>query len=66
MISANLKSRFYTSISLIFLIILIASSNFFLVYSLIILGTLSIIEFINITKKISSDKLFLISFNLFL
>ena len=65
MISANLKSRFYTSISLFFLIILIASSNFFLVYSLIILGTLSVIEFITITKKISSNKLFLIPFNLF-
>ena len=65
MISVNFKKRFYTSISLFFLIILIASSNFFLVYSLIILGTLSIIEFITITKKISPNKLFLIPFNLF-
>ena len=64
MISVNLKKILYIYF-IIFLIILIASSNFFLVYSLIILGTLSIIEFITITKKISPNKLFLIPFNLF-
>ena len=64
MISLNFKKRFYTSISLFLLIILLALSDFILVYSLIVLGTMSIIEFINLTKKITYNKFYLIPFNL--
>ena len=52
MISNNLKKRLYTSLVLLALVILILNFNFILIYSLIILGVISILEFLNITKKI--------------
>ena len=52
MISNNLKKRFYTSTILLTLVILILNFNFVLTYSLIILGVISILEFLNISKKI--------------
>ncbi len=51
MISQNLKKRLATSIFLVALTILISINNFILVYSLIILGVISIIEFMNLSKK---------------
>ncbi len=63
MISKNLKQRSYTSIFLLVTIILIFYSKFFLVYSLIILGALSIIEFFGIIKKIFKNKLFFMFIN---
>ena len=45
MIATNLKKRIYTSIFLFLLIFLIFNFNVILVYSLIILGVLSILEF---------------------
>ena len=65
MIAKNLKQRSYTSIALLILIIVIFYSKFFLVYSFIILGVLSIIEFSGIIKKIFKNKFFLIFFNIF-
>ena len=56
MITRNLKQRLYTSIVLIALIITIFYSKFFLLYSLIVLGVLSIIEFFGIIKKILKNK----------
>jgi len=52
MISNNLKKRLYTSLVLLALVILILNFNFILIYSLIILGVISILEFLNISKKI--------------
>ena len=65
MITRNLKQRLYTSIVLIALIITIFYSKFFLLYSLIVLGVLSIIEFFGIIKKILKNKYFLIFLNSF-
>ena len=59
MISQNLKERFLTSFFLIILIILFTKYDFFLVYTLIVLGVLSVIEFLDITKKITANKLYL-------
>ena len=60
MISQNLKERFLTSFFLIILIILFTKYDFFLVYTLIVLGVLSVIEFLDITKKITANKLYLL------
>ena len=57
MISSNLKKRIFTSIYLLGLTILIIKFNFVLLYSLIVLGVLSILEFLNITKKIPLSKI---------
>ena len=51
MISKNLKKRLYTSILLFFLILIIFRINFIFVYTLLILGVISIIEFLSITKR---------------
>ena len=59
MISNNLKKRIFTSLFLIFLIFLVFNSKLILVYSLIILGVLSILEFLNITNRIIENKIFL-------
>ena len=63
MISKNLKKRIYTSIILFLLIFLILSFNIILVYSLIILGVYSILEFLNLTKKITENKIYSILIN---
>ena len=64
MISQNLKERFLTSFFLIALIVLFTKYDFFLVYALIVLGVLSVIEFLDITKKITANKLYLLISNL--
>ena len=64
MISHNLKERFLTSFFLIALIVLFTKYDFFLVYTLIVLGVLSVIEFLDITKKITANKLYLLISNL--
>ena len=64
MISQNLKKRFLTSFFLIILIIFFIRFDFFLVYTLIVLGTISIIEFLDITKRITVNKLYLFISNL--
>ncbi len=64
MISQNLKERFITSFFLVVLIILFMKYDFFLVYTLIVLGALSVIEFLDITKKITSNRLYLLISNL--
>ena len=56
MILSNLKKRLITSIFLIILLFLIFYSNFLLTYFLIVLGTLSLVEFSNIVKKIIKNK----------
>ena len=64
MISTNLKKRLLTSLLLFFLFFLIYNYNFFLIYSLIVLGVLSVIEFYNVTNKIIKSKLLTLSINI--
>lgn len=62
--TSNLKKRIYTSFILFFLVFLIFRFNFILVYSLLILGIFSILEFLNISGKIFKKKFFKYSLNL--
>lgn len=64
MISDNLKKRSVTSIILLILIFSIFNSNLILVYGLIVLGILSILEFINITGRVTTKKLYLFALNI--
>ena len=52
MISSDFKKRFFTSLVLLSLVFLIFNFDSILIYSLIILGVLSILEFLQLTKKI--------------
>ena len=63
MITNNLKKRIFTSLLLFFLLLLIYNFNFFLIYSLIVLGVLSLIEFYNSINKIIKSKLLILSMN---
>tara|TARA_B100001057_G_C22735839_1_gene905774 strand:+ start:635 stop:1285 length:651 start_codon:yes stop_codon:yes gene_type:complete len=64
MISNNLKKRTFTSILLLSLVFLIFNFNPVLIYSLIILGVLSILEFLQLTKKMIKGLFFYIMLNL--
>ena len=63
MITNNLKKRIFTSLLLFILFFLIYNFNFFLIYSLIVLGVLSLIEFYNAINKIIKSKLLILSIN---
>ena len=52
MISKNTKLRIYTSLILLFLILLSINYNYVLIYILIVFGVLSILETIFITEKL--------------
>ena len=65
MISNNLKQRVYTSLVLLTFVFLIFSYNIFLIYFLIIMGVLSILEFIQIINIIFKNKFRRILINLF-
>jgi len=60
----DLKKRIITSIFLIFSIILIFNSMYFMTLSLIIFGVLSIMEFFNLSKKIFNKKIYFFLTNL--
>ena len=64
MIKKNLKKRSITSLFLIILLYLIYKFNFTLVFSLLVIGILSIIEFQNILKKIIEKKIKFFMLNL--
>ena len=64
MISKNFKKRIITSLFLLSLFILIFVFNEILIFSLIIFGVISIVEFIDITRKIFNHFLALIISNL--
>ena len=64
MISNNFKKRIITSLFLLSLFILIFVFNEILIFSLIIFGVISIVEFIDITRKIFNRFLALIISNL--
>lgn len=61
----NLKKRINTSLFLFILVLLIFSFDFMLIYFLIVLGVLSILEFIEISKKAFKNKISCISSNIF-
>ena len=64
MIKKNFKKRSITSLFLIILLYLIYKFNFILVFSLLVIGILSIIEFQNILKKIIEKKIKFLMLNL--
>ena len=63
MISKNLKKRIITSLFLLSLFILMFVFNEILIFSLIIFGVISIVEFIDITRKTFNRVLVLIISN---
>jgi phosphatidate cytidylyltransferase len=64
MINTSLKKRILTSMTLFLLLFLILSFETMLVYSLIVLGVFSIIEFISLIKKIKISQFYLYVANL--
>ena len=61
----NLQKRILTSLGLLSLVLLIFNFNLILVYALIVLGVVSILEFLQITKKIIKNNLRLTAVNFF-
>ena len=64
MIKKNLKERIFTSIALLLLTLLFFISKFVLIYTLIVLGVLSIMEFTNLINKIYKDPKFIFFSNI--
>ena len=64
MIEYNLKKRIFTSIALLLLTLLFFISKFVLVYTLIVLGVLSIMEFTNLVNKIYKKPQFIFFSNI--
>ena len=58
MIKINTKNRIKTAIALLFLSALMISFNFISIYVLIVFGIFSILEFLEMTKKIFFNRLF--------
>ena len=65
MIKVNLKKRIFTSIILFLLLLLILNFESILVYSLIVLGVSSIIEFNSLIKRIKISQFYTLLTNLF-
>ena len=65
MIANNLKKRIYTSFVLLILVFVIFSFDIILTYTLLVLGVLSLLEFIEISKKTFKNKSSLILSNIF-
>ena len=61
----NLKKRIFTSLVLIFVFLLFFSSNFFLVYGLIVLGVFSVLEFLQLSKRIFKNNFTFLFLNIF-
>ena len=55
MIDGNLKKRLITSIFLFTVLVLLLNYNFVLLYCIILFGTISILEFTNLLKKINTN-----------
>ena len=60
MISSNLKKRSYTSLSLLLILFLMFNFKLLFIYIFIITGALSVLEFIQICKKIFNKKIYVI------
>ena len=65
MIITELKKRVFTSIALLLSIFLMLKFNFILIFILLIFGLFSVLEFFNITKKLSINKILKLFQNLF-
>lgn len=61
--SVNLKKRILSSTILCLIVFLIFYSNFFLIYSLLVFGSLALLEFFNLIKRIISNKLLFLGVN---
>ena len=61
----NFKKRILTSTVLMFAFLLFFSFNFFLVYGLIVLGIFSIIEFLQLSKRIFKNNFIFVFLNIF-
>jgi len=64
MIEKNLKKRIFTSIALLLLTLLFFISKFVLIYTLIVLGVLSIMEFTNLINRIYKEPKFIFFSNI--
>ena len=64
MIEKNLKERIFTSIALLLLTLLFFISKFVLIYTLIVLGVLSIMEFTNLINRIYKEPKFIFFSNI--
>jgi phosphatidate cytidylyltransferase len=64
MISNNFKKRISTAIALLISVLLMFKFYTILLFSLIVLGVLSLLEFIALSKKIFQNKLYLFFFNI--
>ncbi len=64
MISSKLKKRIFTALILFLLYLIIFNYNIFFAYALIILGIISILEFFNITKKITKSRFTFLAINI--
>ena len=58
MIENSLAKRTITGVFLIFLVFLIFNSMYFMVSGLLIIGVISILEFLNLTKIIFKKKIY--------
>ena len=65
MISVDLKKRVYTSISLVVLLFIVFNFKIIQIFTLIIIGIFSIVEFLNIIKKLKLNKFLSLLFNIF-
>jgi len=65
MIFKDLKKRFLTGILLLLLLYLIFNFKIILIYSLIIIGVVSVLEFLHISNMIFKNKTYLVLFNIF-
>lgn len=61
--SINLKKRILSSTILCLIVFLIFYSNFFLIYSLLVFGSLVLLEFFNLIKRIISNKFLFLGVN---
>ena len=64
MIFKDLKKRFTTSISLLFLLFLIFINNSFFLFSLIVFGIFSMIEFFSLNNKIIKSNIIRFNINI--
>ena len=65
MINKNLKKRFYTSITLLILTLLIIKYNAALVFVLLVFGVVSLLEFMSLINKIKFNKFYSLISNIF-
>ena len=57
--SENFKKRILTSVTLVLLFLLILKYKFVLIFSLLVLGVYSVLEFYSISKKIIKNVIYL-------